>query len=291
MPFRLAAQVSVLAALATVPAGAQAANVVRTTSITASTVVSAGGASTGKLECPSPWVALNGAVTRMGTGITLRRSRPGTEAGDWGFRFVADGSARRRVSTMLRCVRLELPEGVSGTRLAVMTRRRPGVSIPAGGTAAVRLRCGPAWVATGHGFSERRGTVRLASVVPSEHGWDFVLENTGSTGALADVSARCLRQTVSATSGGGATELRFRVARLFRLNTLGTDRTPTFSHRCGGNQFSLATGSVVDPLATIELAASGPLRAGWGRWNFRQASGGDSVRTFLVCLARGTGFS
>jgi hypothetical protein len=291
MPFRLAASISVIAALAAVPAGAQAANVVRTTSIDASSVVPAGGATTEELECPSPWVALNGAVTRMGTGVTLLRSRPGSDAGDWSFRFAAEGSARRRVSVVLRCVRLELPAGVSGTRLQVMTRRRPGVSIPAGATAAVRLRCGKAWVATGHGVSERRGTVRLASVIPSARGWDFVLENTGSTAALADVSARCLRRTVSATRGGGPTELRFRVTRPFRSNNLGTDRTPTFSHRCGANQFSLATGSVVDPLETIELALGAPLRVGWGRWNFRQASGGDTVRTYLVCLARGSGFS
>jgi hypothetical protein len=277
--------------LAAVPAGAQAANVVRTTSISASAVVPPEGTSTGNLECPSPWVALNGAVTRKGTGITVRRSVPGTEAGDWSFRFAADGSARRRVSTVLRCVRLELPDGVSGARLDVKTRRRPGVSIPVGGTTPVALRCGPAWVATGYGFSERRGTVRLASVVPSAHGWDFVLENTGSTSALADVSARCLKQTVTASRAGGSTELRFRVARPSRANNLGTDRTPTFSHRCGANQFSLATGSIVDPLDTVELAASGPVRFGWGRWTFRQASGGDRVRTFLVCLARGSGFS
>jgi hypothetical protein len=217
------------------------------------------------------------------------RSRPGDEAGDWTFRFAGDDSARRVVRTTLRCVRLEVPAGVSGARLNVRTRRRPGVRIPVGETEQVSLRCGRAWLATGYGFGARRGTARLASIVPSAHGWDFVIENTGSTAALADVHIRCLDQTVSARRGGSSTELSFRVSRQSHGNVLGPNRT-RFSHSCGGNRFSLATGSIVDPLDTIELADSGPVRSGWGRWTFRRAGGGDRVRTFLVCLARGSGF-
>jgi|SRR5688572_72981 len=296
MRFRLAASLSALAALAAlaaVPAGAQAANVIRTTSVSASAVVPPGGASTGGLECPAPWVALSGAVTSKGTGITVRRSSPGNKAGDWRFRFAADSSERRTVRTVLRCVRLELPSGVSGARLNLQTRRRLTVVVPPGATASVAVRCGGSrWVATGYGygFADRRGTVRLASVVPSARGWDFVLENTGPAAALADVSTRCLERTVTADSGGGSTELSFRVSRPSQENVL-AGRRPRFSHSCGANQFSLATGSVVDPLGSIELDASGPQRSARGRWMFRQASGGERVRTFLVCLARGSGFS
>ena len=289
MPTRLAALISVLAACAAVPVGAQAASVVRTTSIDATAVVPPGATSTDRLECPSPWVAVSGAVTSRGTGVTVLRSRPGDEASDWTFRFAADTSARRKVRTVLRCVRLEVPAGVSGARLNVRTIRRPAFRVPVGATAPLSLRCGRAWLATGYGFGERQGSVRLASVVPSAHGWDFLLENTGAADARADVHIRCLRQAVSASRNGASTELRFGVSRPSSGNVVGSGRA-SFSHRCGGNRFSLATGSIVDPLGTIELADSGPVRFGSGRWTFRQASGGERVRTFLVCLARGSGF-
>src|SRR5687767_13137875 len=176
MPLRLAASLCVLAALAAAPAAARAANVIRTTSVSASAVVPAGDASTGRLECPAPSVALNGAVTSRGTGITVKRSSPGNRAGDWRFRFAADSSDQRTVRTVLRCVRLELPSGISGARLNVQTRRRLTVVVPPGATASVAVRCGGSrWVATGYGygFADRRGTVRLASVVPSARRWDF----------------------------------------------------------------------------------------------------------------------
>jgi hypothetical protein len=287
MRLRLAALISVLAALAFAPAGAQAANVIRTTSVTKSAVVPPGGTSTRRLECPAPWIALSGAVTSKGTGVTRASSSPGNGAGDWRFRFAADSSARRTVRTVLRCVRLEVPAGISGARVNVQTRRRLNIQVPVGGTTSVAVRCGSrSWVATGYGFSDRAGTVRLASVVPAAHGWRFVLENVGASGALADVSARCLKQTVTA----GSAELRFRVTRPAQENTVGLNRL-RFSHRCGANRFSLATGSILDPDGTIELAGSGPTRSSWGRWTLRQASGGERVRTVLVCLTRGTGFN
>jgi hypothetical protein len=288
MPSRLAASLSVLAVLAAVPAGAQAANVIRTTSVTASAVVPAGSTSTSRLECPAPSVALSGAVTSKGTGVTVRRSTPGKGAGDWRFRFAADSSAKRTVRTVLRCVRLALPSGVTGARLNVQTRGRLNIAVPAGGTASAAVRCSSrAWVATGYGFSDPRGTVRLASVVPSARGWSFVLENTGSADALVAVSTRCLRHTVAASAGG---DLRFKVSRPSDENVL-AGSSPRFSHECGANRFSLATGSSVDPLGTIELADSGPRRVASGRWTFRHASGGEEVRTHLVCLARGSGFN
>jgi hypothetical protein len=287
---RPAACISLAAALLCAPAAAHARDVVRPSSVEARTTVPAGGATTLTLECPTPAVALNAAVASHGAGVTVRRSIPGTGAGDWRFRLTAAAGADRRVArAVLRCVRLELPAGLSGASLDVKTRRESVVSIPAGGTAAVRLRCGPAWVATGYGFDDRRGRVRLATIEPSAHGWDFILENTGSRAAPAGVSARCLRQTVTATRGGGSAELRFRVARPAFQNRLGPGST-TFTHSCGSTQFSLATGSIVDALADIELGANGPVETRRGRWRFRRAAGGDEVRTFLVCLSRRSGF-
>jgi hypothetical protein len=288
MPKRVAVCISLNIALLAVPGGALAAEVVKPSSVTADVVVPAGGTSTVRLECPSPAVALSGAVRQMGPAVTLRRSTPGLGANDWRFRLAADGTGGRRVSAVLRCVRLAVPAGLSGTRLDVKTRSRPSVVIPAGGTAAAQVRCGPAWLATGYGLEAgTSGSVRVASAVPVAHGWDFVLENVGAAPVTAGVSARCLRQTVRS---GGA-ELRFRASRPSRRNTLGTRRSPAFAHGCGAGRFSLATGVILDPLDTIELAASGPVRRAWGRWAFRQASGGDSVRTFLVCLRTDSAFN
>ena len=88
----------------------------------------------------------------------------------------------------------------------------------------------------------------------------------------------------------GSAALRFRASRPSRSNRLGTRPSPSFAHGCGAGLFSLATGVVVDPLATIELAASGPVRRGWGRWGFTRAGTGDRVRSFLVCLRTDSAF-
>ncbi len=281
MPTRLAACISLSIVSLAAPGVALAGEVVKPSSVTADVVVPAGGTSTVTLECPTAAVAVSGAVRQKGPAITVQQSTPGLRANDWRFRLAADGTGGRRVSAVLRCVRLELPAGVSGARLDVSTRSRLSVSIPAGGTTPVRLRCGSAWLATGHGLDAGTSRdVRVASAVPVAHGWDFVLENVGAAPVSAGVSVRCLKQTVRASRA----ELRFRTSRPSRGNTLGSGRSPSFAHSCGAGLFSLATGVILDPLATIELAASGPVRKRWGRWAFTQASGGDRVRTFLVCL-------
>jgi hypothetical protein len=79
------------------------------------------------------------------------------------------------------------------------------------------------------------------------------------------------------------------VTRPTRSNTLGPGSS-TFRHSCG-RRFSLATGSIVDPAASIDLAVSSPAGPAGGRWTFRNASGGDRVRSFLVCLSRASRFS
>jgi hypothetical protein len=287
MPLRIAAPLFILAALIAVPAGARAASVVRPSSVNTTSVLTAG-AHTIRSECPSPSVALNAAVIRKSPGVTVRRSIPGRGAGDWRFRVgVANGGSR--VRSVLRCVRLDVPAGLSGASLEVKTRRQPGIAVPVGGATEAAVRCGSGWVATGYGLDAgASGSLRLASVVPVARGWNFVLENVGPAPVTAGVSARCLRRRVGTT---GAAELRFGVTRPSRGNTVGTDSTPTFSHGCGTGRFSLATGSIVDPRDTIELAANGPVRSQFGRWTFAQASAGDRVRTFLVCLSRSSGFN
>jgi hypothetical protein len=227
-------------------------------------------------------------VIRKSAGVTVRRSIPGSGAGNWRFKVhVANGGSR--VRSMLRCVRLDVPAGVSGVRLEVNTRKEPGVSVPVGGATEVAVRCGSAWVATGYGLDAgASGSLRLASVVPVAHGWNFVIENVGSARVTAGVSARCLRRRVGTS---GSSELRFGITRPSRGHVVGTDSTPTFSRGCGTGRFSLATGSIVDPRDTIELSTSGPTRPASGRWTFTQASSGDRVRTFLVCLSRRSEFN
>jgi len=288
---RIAFSAALIAALLVVPAAAHAAAVVQPSSVATTALLSPGRTHTVSLVCPSPSVALNAAVTGTGPGVRVRRSSPGSEAGTWRLRVAVGPGGSRRVRAVLRCVRLDLPSGVSGARLGTKTRRQFSVAVPAGGTASVRLRCGPAWLATGYGLE--RGTsddVRLAEVVPSAHGWDFVLENTGHAAVRAGVSARCLKQTVTASRDGGTAQLRFRITRPTFPFVLTGGGSPTILQACGAGAFSLATGSRVEAADPIELFRSAPVRARGGSWTFRRADAGDTGQVSLVCLSRGSVF-
>jgi hypothetical protein len=252
-------------------------------------VVPGGPPSTISLHCPSSAVALNGAVTRQGRGVVVRRAIPGTDSSDWSFRVAAAGSGSRRVSVVLRCVALRLPSGFT-SRLNVSSRSRSIAGLAPGETRSTRLGCGAAWTATGYALNAgANGAVRLAAVVPGKHGWRFTLENTGSSRVRAGVVVRCLRTKVTASGPAGTRELRFRVTRPAQSNVVGPADT-TFRHTCGAGRFSLATGSSLDPAASIELARSSPAGPADGRWTVRSASGGDNVDTFLVCLSRASRF-
>jgi hypothetical protein len=289
MRLTTAVRLSVLLAVLALPADALAAAALRTSSVTGRLVVPDGPPRTISLHCPPGAVALNAAVTRQGGGVVVQRSRPGRGSGGWSFRVAAGGAGSRSVSAVLRCVSLRLPEGFTRAQLNITTRGKGGIELAPGATAGATVGCGRRWTATGYALSGGSGDVRLAEVVPSAHGWRFTLENTGSTTARAAVSARCVSSKVTATRrGGGTAELAFGVSRQARSNTLGPNIT-TFTHSCGG-KFSLATGSSVDPAAQIELAVSSPAGPAGGRWRFRKASGGDQVRSFLVCLSRASRF-
>jgi hypothetical protein len=286
MPLRIALGASAVAVLLALPAAADAAGAVRPSSVSARVTVPAGGARAASLHCPGEAVAVSGAVSRKGAGVTLRHSRPGSGPADWHFRLsAAAGSTDRGATLVLRCVRLAQPRGVFGARLVVKTQRRPGIAVPAGGTASVRVSCGRAWLATGYGIEVGRSTgIRLAGVVPRAHAWAFTIENTGSRSATVTASARCLRQSVDSTRG----TLRFRASRPTQRNTFAGGRVHAVSHSCGTGRFSLATGSIVDPAGSLELDSSGPVRAAWGRWTFRRGSG--EALTILLCLSRASRF-
>jgi hypothetical protein len=290
MSFSTAVRLSVLLALVALPADAFAAGPVRTSSVTGRLVAPAGRTSTLSLQCPPTAVALNAAITRSGGGVVVRRSIPGSGSGDWSFRVAAAGSGSRSVTAVLRCVRLQLPQGFTGARLSVRTRGQGTESIAPGATTTATVGCGRAWTATGYALSGgSRGDVRAAAVAPSPHGWRFTLENTGSTAARAIVNARCVQSRVTARRpGGGNAELAFGVSRPAHSNTVGPG-SATFRHSCGG-RFSLATGSSVDPASPIALGVSSPAGPAGGRWTFRTAGAGDRVRSFLVCMSRASRF-
>jgi hypothetical protein len=291
MPKPRAVCLSLAIALLAVPGDALAANVVTPSSVAESTTVPAGGSRTLTLRCPTTAVALNAAVTEQGGGITVRRSSPGAGPGDWRFRLsAAAGSRQRRVRAVLRCVRLTLPQSVSGARLTVETQRSPALNVPGGSAAALQVRCGAGYVATGYGLNRgARRDVTIAAAQPSASGWDFNLENTGAASASASVRVRCLKRAVNAREGG---QLRFEVARRVFSDSVGPmpGSSGTFTHTCARSQFSVATGHVVDQPSGIVVPVTAPAGRRVGGWTFRGAGDDDVVTSFLLCLSRRTQF-
>jgi hypothetical protein len=291
MPTRLALCISLTIALLAAPASALAADVVVPSSVEASATVPAGGLRTLTLRCPAASVALNAAVSGRDAAVTVRRSIPGRQANEWKFLLSAPaGASNRGVRAVLRCVRLELPDGVSPTRLVVSTKRPPNTIIPAGSSTPVEVSCRPGFVATGYGLDRGgRRDVTIAAAVPHAGGWSFRLENSGATPASAELSVRCLRRSVSARRAGAPTTLSFRFARRAFSNTVFRN-SPPFFHSCRPGQFSVATGSEVDAAARIELRGSYPSSPRGGAWNFAHGGGGEEVQSFLVCLSRRSRF-
>ncbi|HEY7453183.1 MAG TPA: hypothetical protein VH683_01375 [Thermoleophilaceae bacterium] len=287
MALRFAIRFSILVVIAALPASAHAASAVVPSTVSAHTVVPAGGARTVTLTCPRLAVALNAAVTRKGAGVTVQRSRPGRSADDWSFRLVAArGGGSRSANMVLRCVRLHIAKGLSGARLVVNTAHQT-VSIPARGSVPAPVSCSRGFVGTGYALAGGpRGLIRLATVEPTSRGWNFVVENTGAARANATVYGRCLKRNVAARGDGGSVSLRFGVTLRSRRNTVGPGSARTVVHRCRPSEVSLATGSIVDALDSIELAGSAPAGPRAGRWTFTNASRGDRADTSLVCLSR-----
>jgi hypothetical protein len=290
MRFSTAVRLSVPIALLAVPADALAATTIRPSSVTGRMVAGAR-PSTMRLHCPPSAVALNGAVARRGAGVAILGSRPDRDAGGWTFRAVARGSGSRSMSAVLRCVHLAVPSGLSGVRLDVRTRHRPGIAIAPGGTAAVRLGCGPAWTATGYGLDGGNDAVRPAQARPLAHGWRFTLENTGSTTARGRMSIRCIRTRIAARrAGGGTAELRFDVTRPSFSTTFPRGGPQIDGSGCRAGRFNLAAGGSLDPAGTIELIIASPLRERGARWRFARPGDGDRFTGHTVCLSRGSRF-
>ena len=285
MLLRLAAGAALIVLVLAAPAAARAADTVRPSAVSGSASVPAGSSAGLTLRCPGSSVALNAAVTRQGTGTTVRRSVPGEDAASWRFRLRNEAGGARRVDATLRCVRLVVPNGVSGVRLRVSTRRPPAFAIPAGATSSVDIRCAPGWVPTGYGLEAGHDAadIRVAGAFPDAREWSFTLENTGSDAARARLSVRCLKRVVTGSRGGSPTTLRFLLDHPLFTDQVGPG-SRSVSHSCSSRQFALATGVVLDAADDIVMRGSHPAGARRGVWSFRQPSGTEAVETKLVCL-------
>jgi hypothetical protein len=291
MRLSLAACASLILVVLVPPAAALAADTVRPSYEGESVSIPPGATRGLTLDCPAGAVALNAAVSRRGSGVTVRRSTPGVEAGSWSFRASNRTSGRRRMSAIVRCVRLTTPAGVSGVQLLVRTLMPPGFDIPAGGTADRQVRCPRGWVPTGYGIhaGADAGAVNVSRAVPDARGWSFTLENSGAAAAEASLKVRCLRRTVTGSRGGTPTSLRFRFSRP-RFDNSGIPSGDGFTHRCGRRQFSLAAGVAFHPQADIVLDESFAASERLGVWLFRRSDTTEDIRSWIVCLRRGSRF-
>jgi hypothetical protein len=268
-----------LVVLGAVPASAAAAlPVVDPVSVRGSTNLPSGGERTLVLTCPEPAVALHaGASVEPGSD-----SVPGSNARRWSFRFVSDaGDPARRVRAVLRCVRLQLPAGVSGVRLTVGTVRGPDEFVVAGASRRIALTCQRGMIPTGWGIERGASgqALAVAAANPTRRGFVFRLENTGRVGASATARIRCLKRSQRAQSG----ERHAFTTRVARFD----DSGPGARHACRGSEYSLSTGVSLDPADHILLTRAMPAGARGGRWSF---NGSGEASTSLVCLDRTSRF-
>jgi hypothetical protein len=292
MRLRTAVRLALFIAILALPADALGAQTVRPSSVAGSLVVQRGAPSNIRLHCGPREVALNAAVYRQGPGVTVLRSVPGEDAGGWAFRVKAEGRGSRAVTTVLRCLHLRLPAGLTGAQLTVRTKNQPGIAIAPGATASPRIGCARGFTATGYALSGGNGRVRFARAVPLARTWRFTLENTGSRTAHVRVSIRCLRSEVTARrSEGGTAKLRFGFARpsFERTFAAGSSRRESTAG-CGGRRFSVAAGIALDPADPLQLLTAGTSALGASRWTFGDVSTGDSFRAYMVCLRLGSRF-
>jgi len=266
-------------AAAALPAHASA-KLIRAISVSASTNVPAHETRDVFLKCPARAVALNAAAT---SALDATDSVPRFTARGWTLAFSA-GNASRTASAVLRCVRMQLPQGVSGVGLAVETRIEPVPEVAPQNTQKLSIKCSHGFVPTGWGL-DRSGDdngLAIAAALPTKHGWSFNVENTGNVGAAGTLYTRCLERKQRAATGQHHA-FKTRVA---KSSVSGASATRS----CRASEFSVATGLSLPAQDDIFLTGTGPVGAHAGQWRFAKASGAGAVRTSLVCLSTATRF-
>jgi hypothetical protein len=275
------------AALAAFPAAAEARDVIQPSTVSRSATVAGGDARTLALSCHAPAIALNATATGLPAGAAVRRSQPGAGVLRWSLELAAaENAARQRLSASVRCLRLELPAGVTDVSLGAATKRAPGLSVPAGTTRRASVRCERGYIATGYGLDRGATNLRLAEAIATARGWSFQLANGGAAAAQASVSIRCARAKVDGLRRGAAVSLRLETRRASFTDTVRPGRA--LRHSCRAGEFSVAAGVSIDPAAGIELESAQPAGARGGVWTFRRSRG--RVQTQLLCLARDSAF-
>jgi hypothetical protein len=276
--FAVAAVAASLVAAA-LPAAASA-KLIQPISVSASTNVPAGQVRTLFLKCPARAVALNAAAT---SALDATDSVPRPTARGWKLTFTA-GAQSRTGSAVLRCVRFDLPPGVSGVTLAVETKIEPVFEVPPGTTQKQTLKCSHGMVPTGWGL-DRTGDgngLSIAAAIPTKRAWSFTVENTGSTGAAGTLYTRCLERRQRASTG----QHHSFATRIAKSSVTGASATRS----CRSNEYSVSTGVSLPVSDDIFLTGTGPVGRHDGQWSFAKASGAGAVKTSLVCLSTTTHF-
>jgi hypothetical protein len=275
-----------IAALAGLPAGAAAENTIVPSSVERSATVPAGGARSLRLACPDTAVALHAAVVRLPGGAGVSDSIPGSSARRWTIRLAGAASGDRKVTAVLRCVRLRLPLGVSGVTLRVASGSRPSLAVAPRDSARAGLTCPQGYAPTGYGFGASSTAVSLAAAVPTRRGWRFRVENGGGSPTTAAVRIRCLQPMVRGRRGGRVVRLRFGLQRLDFRRTVPTGDRESLRGFCARDHISVASGVALDPSDDILLRTTYPAGGSSARWSFGNTGAPAQIRAYMLCLAR-----
>ena len=280
-------RILLVAAMAVFPAAAEARDVVQPSTISRSATVAGGATRSLELSCRAPAIALNATATGLPTGAAVHRSSPGAGVLAWNLELAAaESAARQRLSASVRCLRLELPAGVTDVSLGAATKRAPGISLPAGATRTVSVRCERGYIPTGYGLDRGAADVQFAGALATARGWSFRLANAGAAAAQASVSIRCTRAKVDGLRRGAAVSLRLETRRASFTDSVEPGRA--LRHSCRAGEFSVAAGVSLDPATGIALESAQPAGSRGGLWSFRGGRG--RVETQLLCLARDSAF-
>lgn len=276
--------------LAALPVAANAAATVVPSAVDGSTMVPAGGAKSLTLSCPDRSAALHAAPVSLPSGVRVSDSGPGVDVRRWTLRLASVAGASRRVSATLRCVRLDLPSGISDVTVRVSSNNWPKVPLSAGSTVNFSIPCPSGYIATGLGVGMSTREVKLVAAVPNSRGWAIRIKNNGSSAARASARVRCLQRVVSGRRNGARTALAFGISRVVYSTPVSSGKSRSVTGSCAPNRFSLGTGISLDSDDDISLLRSFPFGGREGSWFFRNRGPRERVKSYLLCLSRSSRF-
>jgi hypothetical protein len=277
--FALVTAAAAGALVAALPAAASA-KLIQPISVSASANVPAHQSRAVFLKCPARAVALNAAAT---SAMDATDSVPRFTARGWTLTFTA-GNSSRTATGVLRCVRMDLPQGIDGVGLNVETQIEPVATLSPGASEKLSIGCSHGFVPTGWGLdrADEASGLAIAAALPTKHGWSLTVENTGTTAAGGTLYTRCLERKQRASTG----QRHAFKTRVAKSSVSGSSATRS----CRASEFSVATGLSLPIQDDIFLTGTGPVGEHSGQWRFAKASGAGAVKTSLVCLSTATAF-